>query len=104
MVRPGDQFIVPAGFLRLSLDRDAATGQFIRYGISMFARMLYFEGLADDAAELDAVLDQYGRQYTHVFSTSEHLQDFDFDNNDSVDVKALAERIQGLESREYMPG
>jgi|SRR5215211_1974193 len=78
--KEGDQFVIPAGFLRLSLDPRKSTGKFFRPGINWFVRSLYFEGMPRTAEELDSLLQQYKDQADKVLQESSLLKDFDLEN------------------------
>jgi hypothetical protein len=81
-VREGDQFVLPAGFLRLSLDPSQSTGHFFRGGVSTFVNMLYFEGMPNTAEGLDSLLQQYEDQADNILRGSSLLVDFDLDDPD----------------------
>ncbi len=80
VIKEGDQFVIPAGFIRMSLDPSRATGRFFRPGINWFVRTLYFEGMPDTAEGLDSLLQQYEDQADAVLQNSPLLKDFDFED------------------------
>lgn len=84
MVRKGDQFVMPPGSISMSLDPSKATGRFFRPGVSWFVKMLYFEGMTNDAEELDSVLQQYEEQADRVLERSSLLADYDLEDPDDV--------------------
>ena len=79
-IEKGDQFVIPAGFIRLSLDPRKATGKFFRPGINWFVRKLYFEGMPNTAEGLDSLLQQYQEQADEVLQNSSLLKDFDLED------------------------
>jgi hypothetical protein len=81
-IREGDQFVIPADFIRMSLDPSQSTGQFFRGGVSVFVNMLYFEGMPTTAEGLDLLLQQYEEQADRVVRGSSLLKDLDIDDPD----------------------
>jgi hypothetical protein len=81
-IREGDQFVIPAGFIRLSLDPSKSTAKFFRGGVSVFVNMLYFEGMPNTAEGLDSLVQQYEEQADRVVRGSSLLKDFDVDDPD----------------------
>jgi hypothetical protein len=80
VIKEGDQFVIPAGFIRMSLDPRKSTGKFFRPGINWFVRSLYFEGMPNTAEGLDSLLQQYEGQADKVLQDSSLLKDFDLEN------------------------
>jgi hypothetical protein len=65
MIRGGDRFVIPGGWLKLSLNPLKSTGRLARPGLDMLAGQLFLEGLhgkeetfAEAAAELERQTDQ----------------------------------------------
>ena len=79
-IREGDQFVIPAGSIRMSLNPSQATGTFFRPGVNWFAKMLYFEAMPNTAEGLDPLLQQYEEHADRVIKSSPLLVDFDLDD------------------------
>ncbi len=91
-IREGDQFVIPAGFIRMSLDPQQATVGFFRPGINWFVKMLYFEGIPSTAEGLDSLLQQYEEQANKVIEGSSLLEGLDRDDPD--DAEKILELVQ----------
>lgn len=79
-VREGDQPIIPAGAIRLSLDFAQANGKFTREGISWFAQMLFFQGQASTPEELSKTLDKYHDYAIRVWENSPLIEGLDLNS------------------------
>jgi hypothetical protein len=84
-VMAGDQFVIPAGYLRLSLDPSQATGTFFRGGVPWFVSMLYFQGFEPNTSDdLRPLLDQYRQEVDKVLENSSLLGALDLENPDDA--------------------
>ncbi len=92
-IREGDQFVIPAGFIRMSLDPSQSTGHFFRPGVNWFVKTLYFEGMPTTAEGLGSLLQQYEEQADRVIRGSSLLENFDLD--DPQDGEQAFELVKG---------
>ncbi len=81
-IMEGDQFVIPARYIRMSLDRNASTGKFFRPGVNWFAKSLYFEGMPNTADGLDSLLQQYEEEADNVVEGSSLLAGLDLEDAD----------------------
>ncbi|MFB2837182.1 Shedu immune nuclease family protein [Floridanema evergladense] len=79
-IREGDQPIIPAGVIRLSLDFTQANGKFTREGISWFAQMLFFQDQASTPEELSLTLDKYHDYAISVWESSPLIEELDLNS------------------------
>ncbi|MEP0753581.1 hypothetical protein NDA03_15300 [Trichocoleus sp. Lan] len=85
-VQKGDQIIVPAGLIRMSLDpKENCT--FTRIGLLDFVQMLMTSGCPQTSAELDMLLEYYEKEGYKCLRESPLLQDLDIENeNDNEEI------------------
>ncbi|HEV2754357.1 MAG TPA: Shedu immune nuclease family protein [Actinomycetota bacterium] len=76
-VTEGAQFVIPKGWLRLTLDRSQSTGTFTRPGIAWFMKMLLTQEAPTNADELPKSLDAYLARANAVLEASELLEGLD---------------------------
>jgi hypothetical protein len=89
IVREGDQLVIPADLLRMSLDSERASGRFTRFGISWFMEFLYFSGTPDTRDELEQMLDRYRAEAAAVVDTSPLFGGLEF--TEQVDLDRMLE-------------
>lgn len=79
-VEEGDQVVVPAGSIRLSLDQSLSTARFSRPGLTWFVHAMLFEAVTGDLRDpsgLDQALGNYRRLADEVLQTSSLLVGLD---------------------------
>jgi len=84
--KEGDNVIIPAGAIRLSLKPGESTGRFFRGGIPIFAKMLFFEGQAEKLEEFTDQLDQYDTISDNFLNNSLLLKDLNLDDENDADI------------------
>ena len=84
-VMAGDQFVISAGYLRLSLDPSQATGTFFRGGVPWFVSMLYFQGFEPNTSDdIGPLLDQYRQEADKVLEDTSLFGSLDLDSPDDA--------------------
>jgi len=95
VVRSGDQFTIPAGFIKLSLDPNH-TGMMTRHGIPWFVQLLFASGEAESPDKIISTLDSYIAQGEQILKASELLKPFDLENEaQAAEGWKLLEKHQG---------
>jgi hypothetical protein len=82
-VEEGNQVVIPAGSIRLSLDRNLSTGRFSRPGLAWFVNTMLFEpvpGNLRDASGPEAALDRYRELADEVLQRSSLLAGLDMES------------------------
>jgi hypothetical protein len=98
-VARGDQVVVPAGELRLSLDRALSSGRFTRYGLRWFVQQLLFDPALAPLTELDQHLAAYESRAQEVLAGSSLLVGLDPDRSPADEQEAF----NRLQSRPDLP-
>ena len=102
MVRAGDRVVIPAGFLRLSLDPEQASAQFTREGISAFAKMLFFQYQRENFEEIELMFQDYENYAWKVIDQSSIWQNLDPAKEE--DVIKFRDRVQQDKKEELWAG
>jgi hypothetical protein len=84
-VRKGDQVVIPADWLRLSLNPLKTTANFSRYGLQWFAEQIHLEDLPKKKDELLAELDRVQHQCDQILKRSPLLSGIDLDNAEDAE-------------------
>jgi hypothetical protein len=82
-VEVGDQVVIPAGSIRLSLDQDLSTVRFSRPGLARFVNTMLFEPVSGDLRDptgLEATLDRYRELADEVLQRSSLLAGLDMES------------------------
>ncbi len=95
-VHTGDTVVIPAGQIRVSLKRDSASGTFTRDGIAWFMQMLYFQGVAEAPAGLDALLQGYMDKASSILERSALLDGIDL--NSEAGASDAINRLMGRDN------
>ncbi|MFM6456539.1 MAG: Shedu immune nuclease family protein [Planktothrix sp.] len=103
--REGDQLIVPAGAIRLSLDPAEATGTFSKDGISWFAELVYFSNQPNTPEEVMSTLEQYEKQAIKIWEEKGIAMGLDLSgNNEEDNLKFFNALKQNKNSAEWWAG
>lgn len=95
VIRAGDQFTIPAGFIKLSLDPNNAS-VLTRHGIPWFINFLFSRGEVGSQDKIGATLDSYIAEGEHVLKKSELLKQCNLeDDAQAPEVEKLLEQNQG---------
>ena len=84
-VRKGDQVVIPADCLKLSLNPLKSSGQFTRYGLQWFAAQIHLEELPKKKDEISAEIDRLQKRCDDVLSSSMLLDGLDLENPQHFD-------------------
>lgn len=96
MIREGDRVIVPKDFIRLSLDREKASGTFSRQGMNWFVSQLFLYGIPNTPDEFDALLEQYKEQADAALENNGLFQGLNLESdNDAAQVNSIFEANKG---------
>jgi hypothetical protein len=79
---PGDTFVIPAGFLTMSLDPTQSNGRLMRPGMTWLVREGFFANASEDADSVGSSLDAYEEQADRILKVSEVLKDIDLDSEE----------------------
>lgn len=85
MVNAGDEVVLPAGWLKMSLDFRKSTGQFFRFGMTWFVQQLLFNGSPSSKEEIGNMLAVYTDEADETIRDSELLQGLDPDRREDAD-------------------
>ena len=88
-VRKGDKFVIPQGWLTMSLDPKKASGQFSRNGIAWFVNSLMVPQMPNRAADMVRILQMWEDQADKILDTSEKIEHLDVLNDETDAEKAL---------------
>lgn len=95
-VKKGDKFVIPPGFIRLSLDPRKSSGRLYRGGIQFVAETLLVDGLFSQTTDIQSELQKMLDTADAVLRNSPKLTDFAFDS-----VTAVTDIHNRLESDRY---
>lgn len=82
---PGDTFVIPAGFLTMSLDPTQSNGRLMRPGMTWLVREGFFANASEDADGVGLSLDAYEEQADKILKVSEVLKGIDLDSEGGVE-------------------
>lgn len=105
-VRKGDQVVIPADWLRLSLNPLKSTGHLTRYGLQWFAEQIHLEGLPQKKADIGAEIDRLQKRCDDVLSSSNLLKGLDLESPEHADqiIGTLKERRDTAEWFAFVMG
>lgn len=79
-IRKGDQVVVPADWLRLSLNPLKSTGQFSRYGLQWFAEQIHLEDLPKKKDEISVEIEKAQERCDAILTGSKLIVGLDLEN------------------------
>src|SRR5688500_15432553 len=89
-VKKGDQVVIPADWLRLSLNPLKTNAQFSRFGLQWFAEQSHLEDLPRKRDEVPAELDRIQKRCDDILEKSALLQGLDLerpeDGEKAIDI------------------
>jgi antitoxin (DNA-binding transcriptional repressor) of toxin-antitoxin stability system len=88
----GDRLIIPAGWMRLSLDPNLSTGRFLRPGLNWFVRNLLFTTMPSSPDDLLKTLEYYNKESYSILKNSALLADLNLE--DEEDGPEFMRRIE----------
>ncbi len=98
-IRAGDRFVIPAGFLKISLDPTVGTKLF-RPGLRFLISQLLYAAQPKDAQALGGLLEHFRNSADTALKASPLLQGLDIDSE--ADSKEVWERVsKDKDSREW---
>ena len=98
-IRAGDRFVIPAGFLKVSLDPTVGTKLF-RPGLRFLLKGLFYAGQPKDAQALSGLIEHYRNAADTTLKASPLLQGLDIDSE--ADSKEVWDRVsKDKDSREW---
>lgn len=105
-VRKGDQVVIPADWLKLSLNPLKSSGQFSRHGLQWFAEQIHLEELPKKKNEVSAEIDRLEAQCDQILGASSLLEGLDLSNPDHADkiIGKLKERQDTAEWWAFLMG
>lgn len=105
-IRKGDQFVVPAGFIKFSLNPLNQSGQFFRFGVEWFAKQIFLADLPAKKDDIASELDRLLSQCSKTIESSPLLRDFVLDPKDQTSriIEVLETRKESLEWWAYLSG
>jgi hypothetical protein len=80
-VREEDRFIIPKGFIRISLDPSTG-GKLFRSGLPFFLKQLFLAGTPDSPEGLRNLMEAYRQEADTILKGSDLLRDLNFDSKD----------------------
>jgi hypothetical protein len=96
VVRAGDQFTIPAGYIKVSLDPDQARGVLTRHGIPWFVQLLFSRGDVNSQDQVGLTLDNHIAEGEQVLKNSALLKAFDLeDEAQAAEVWKVVEQNKG---------
>lgn len=95
VVRPGDQFMIPAGYIKVSLD-PSSSGVLTQHGIPWLVQHLFSSGEVNSQDEVGKTLDEYAAEADQYLKSSQLLRRFDLsDEAHAAEVWSLLEQNRG---------
>jgi hypothetical protein len=88
-IKEGDQVVMPAGWLRMSLNPLKSNAHFSRYGLQWFAEQLHLEDLPNKKDDISNELDRAQKQCDEILTSSALLK--------GINLEDAAEAEQGIE-------
>ena len=85
-IEKGDQFILPADFLKISANPLKSTGSLSRAGLEWFAKLIFIEELEKNHDNLTAQLQKNDEYCDSILKNSELLENLDIENPDHGDL------------------
>lgn len=79
-IRKGDQVVMPADWLRMSLNPLKTNAHFTRYGLQWFAEQIHLENLPNKKDEIAAELDRVQKQCDQILTGSPLLVGLNLEN------------------------
>jgi len=115
-IREGDQFVIPAGWLKFSFNPLKSTGQFTRYGLQEFAKQIHIgdlptrkEGVGDEIARMEMEIEHFLKQSPLLVglkledeSDAEKITSLLTQNRDSAEYLSMAVGVHLSVARESM--
>lgn len=95
-VKKGDRFIIPKGFIELSL-KPSGRGRLFRPGLSFLIEKLVFGDRPDSGTKLVPLLEQYEKQADKLLKNSALLEGLDIDSED--DAEEVLKRLTTSKSK-----
>jgi hypothetical protein len=80
-VNAGDQFVLPAGWLKIAANPLKGTGNLTKHGLGWFAKLIFVDDIKSED-DLDALIEKGGEEADQVLENSELLEDLDLENED----------------------
>ena len=98
-IRQGDQVVIPAGWLKFSLNPLKSSGQLSRYGLQWFAEQIHLEELPQKKDSIDAEIDRLEKRTEELLNGSKLLEGLDLANPDHADkiINTLKEQRDSVE-------
>ena len=90
-VEAGDQFVIPAGFIRLSLDPAASSGRLYRPGVTWLVERFFFDGRPETPGDVISSLETHIKESEVIIESSSLLKHLD-----------LSDPEQGKEAMEIL--
>ena len=79
-IEKGEKFVIPAGWLQLSLNPLKSTGTFTRSGLQWFAEQIFIGGLFAKQADLDSELKALEEYADNILQNSPLIRGYDIHN------------------------
>ena len=79
-IEKGEKFVIPAGWLQLSLNPLKSTGTFTRTGLQWFAEQIFIGGLFAKQADLDSELKALEEYADNILQNSPLIRGYDIHN------------------------
>lgn len=92
-IRKGDQVVVPADWLRLSLNPLKSTGQLSRYGLQWFAEQIHLEDLPKKKDEIGAEIERLEKRCDAILTGSKLIEGLDLENPEHA--QQIIEKLKG---------
>lgn len=105
-IRPGDKFVIPAGWIKLSMDPLATSAVLTRPGLDMMAANFFLEGLLQTGQSYEGVAAEVEHQMDQIVNESPHVKPLDVNNPEHTEqiAKALQERKETAEFWAFLAG
>ena len=85
-VQKGDQVVIPAGFIKLSLNPLKSSGQFSHHGLGWFAQQIHLEDLPTKRDEMPAEIERLVACNEDILRRSSLLDGLSLDDTDHADA------------------
>jgi Domain of unknown function (DUF4263) len=105
-IRKGDQVVLPAGWLTLSLNPLKSSGRFSSYGLQWFATQIHLEDLPKKKDEIFGELERLENRCDEILKPSKLLEGLDIENpaHAAQIIEALKSQQDSLEWWAFLAG
>lgn len=105
-IRRGDKFVIPAGWLKLSLNPLKSSGHLSKYGLQWFAKQIHLDDLPKKKEEIPDEIESLEKRCDEILKSSKLLEGLDIENPEHAEriIELLNGHQESLEWWAYISG